>query len=259
MGQYGYSRDHRPDCKQGYFALVVTREGFPLGYKVFPGKTQDATMVAQIVTTIEGRSGAAHRIWVMDRGMASQVALRFLRAGGRQSVVGTHKTLLRQLAPALTADGGTTVRPGIEVKQCPSPEPGEVFVLCRSQDRRVKERAMHARFGQRIEAGLARLGPRLGHARRPLDRGRLEWQMGRILAQNSRAAAGTSSRLCRMGPPRRACGLVWTVPPEWDDWAGWGEGSSGGLCRVWARTASTSGRAWGASAVRFVTGRNRPR
>jgi hypothetical protein len=29
----GYSRDHRPDTKQVCIALVVTREGFPLGYE----------------------------------------------------------------------------------------------------------------------------------------------------------------------------------------------------------------------------------
>ncbi len=35
----GYSRDHRPDCKQVCIALVVTFDGFPLGYEVFAGNT----------------------------------------------------------------------------------------------------------------------------------------------------------------------------------------------------------------------------
>jgi transposase len=35
--QRGYSRDHRPDCKQITIALVVTPEGFPLSYEVFAG------------------------------------------------------------------------------------------------------------------------------------------------------------------------------------------------------------------------------
>ena len=34
----GYSRDHRPDCKQVCIALVVTFDGFPLGYEVVPGQ-----------------------------------------------------------------------------------------------------------------------------------------------------------------------------------------------------------------------------
>ena len=35
QAQRGHSRDHRPDCKQVCIALVVTREGMPLGYEVF--------------------------------------------------------------------------------------------------------------------------------------------------------------------------------------------------------------------------------
>ena len=42
LAQRGYSRDHRPDCKQVCIALVVTVEGFPLGYEVFPGNTHDS-------------------------------------------------------------------------------------------------------------------------------------------------------------------------------------------------------------------------
>ncbi len=33
----GYSRDHRPDCKQVNLALVVSRCGMPLGCEVFAG------------------------------------------------------------------------------------------------------------------------------------------------------------------------------------------------------------------------------
>ena len=39
----GYSRDHRPDCKQVVLALIVTPDGFPLYHEVFAGNTNDAT------------------------------------------------------------------------------------------------------------------------------------------------------------------------------------------------------------------------
>jgi hypothetical protein len=42
QAQRGYSRDHRPDCKQVLIALVVTFDGFPLGYEVFAGNTHDS-------------------------------------------------------------------------------------------------------------------------------------------------------------------------------------------------------------------------
>jgi len=55
----GHSRDHRPDCKQVCIALVVTRQGLPLGYEVFAGNRTDVTTVEEIVTTMERRHGRA--------------------------------------------------------------------------------------------------------------------------------------------------------------------------------------------------------
>jgi transposase len=72
QAQRGYSRDHRPDCKQVCIALVVSREGIPLGYEVFAGNRNDVTTVEEIVEKIERQYGAAGRIWVMDRGMVSE-------------------------------------------------------------------------------------------------------------------------------------------------------------------------------------------
>ena len=53
QAQRGYSRDHRPDCKQVCIGLVVTRDGFPLGYEVFDGNRTDVTTVQQIVEAME--------------------------------------------------------------------------------------------------------------------------------------------------------------------------------------------------------------
>src|SRR6516165_3689415 len=65
----GYSRDHRPDCKQVCIALVVTFDGFPLGYEVFAGNTHDSRTLQTIVATMEARHGMLGRVWITDRGM----------------------------------------------------------------------------------------------------------------------------------------------------------------------------------------------
>jgi transposase len=49
LAQRGYSRDHRPDCKQVCIALLVTRECMPVGYEVFVGNRTDVTTVEEIV------------------------------------------------------------------------------------------------------------------------------------------------------------------------------------------------------------------
>lgn len=56
LAQRGYSRDHRPDCKQVCIGLVVSRYGMPLGYQVFAGNRSDVTTVTEIVDTLASAS-----------------------------------------------------------------------------------------------------------------------------------------------------------------------------------------------------------
>jgi transposase len=190
QAQRGYSRDHRPDCKQVNIALVVTGDGLPLGYEVFAGNRTDVTTVEEIVTTMEGRYGKAKRIWVMDRGMASRKNLAWLRERGCQYLIGTARGELRRFEREIAAERDwQKVREGIEVKVCPSADGVETFLLCRSAERREKEKAMHERFSVRIEKALESLARRLERAKKPLDRSQIERQIGRLLGRNSRAAA----------------------------------------------------------------------
>src|SRR3989475_1125195 len=225
LAQRGYSRDHRPDCKQVCLALVVTRDGMPLGYEVFAGNRTDVTTVEEIVEAMEARYGVAERIWVMDRGMTSEDNLEWLRESGRRYLVGTPKTELRKWARQIAdARDWHAVRDGIEAKQCVGPEGTETFVLVRSMERREKERAMHERFCRRIEAGLERLGQRVRRARRALDPRRLERQLGRLLERNQRAAGRYVIDFVPDPTVPAGVRLAWTARPEWDDWARWSEG-----------------------------------
>jgi transposase len=90
MAQRGHSRDQRADCLQVCIALVVTREGMPLGYEVFDGNATDVTTVQ----TMEARYGLAQRIWVMDRGMRSQRNVQWLRETGRRYLLGAPRSIL---------------------------------------------------------------------------------------------------------------------------------------------------------------------
>jgi len=225
QAQRGYSRDHRPDCKQVCIGLVVTGEGMPVGYEVFAGNRTDVTTVEEIVAQMEARYGLAQRIWVMDRGMTSAANLEWLQRTGRRYLIGTAKSELRKWARAIAeAENWHSVREGVEAKLCAGPDGKETFVLCRSVERREKEQAMHARFTQRIEQGLDKLGRRIERARQALDRGTLERQIGRLLQRNTRAAGRYLIELVE--DPSRAAKvqLEWSVRPEWDEWARHSEG-----------------------------------
>jgi transposase len=225
LARRGHSRDHRPDCKQVCIGLVVTRDGMPLGYEVFAGNRTDVTTVEEIVGTMERRYGRAHRVWVMDRGMTSAETVAWLRSGERQFLIGANKSELKTLAPQLVdARDWQQVRDGVEAKLCVGPEGSETFLLVRSAERQLKERAMHARFCERIETALARLGGRLARARNPVDRSTTERQIGRLLGRNSRAAGRYAIRLIE--DPARPAGLRldWSIRAEWDDWSRHSEG-----------------------------------
>ena len=99
----GHSRDHRPDCVQINIALVVTREGMPLGYEIFSGSTTDVTTVKQIVESMENRFGKVNRVWVMDRGMVSAKNIAWLNSTKRRYVIGTARSELKRLAKAAFA------------------------------------------------------------------------------------------------------------------------------------------------------------
>jgi transposase len=225
MAKRGHSRDHRPDCKQVCIALVVTREGMPVGYEVFEGNRVDVTTVEEIVAAMETRHGEANRVWVMDRGMTSASNIAWLQAGKRRYLIGATKGELKKLkASLLDARDWTQVREDVEAKICPSPDGDETFVIVRSAERGEKERAMHERFAARIEEGLRRLARRIGRSKQVLDRGVIERQIGRLLGRNSRAAGKYSARLLDDDTRPAMLRLEWSSRPEWEEWAQHSEG-----------------------------------
>ena len=91
---------------------------------------------------MERRYGKANRIWVVDRGIAPEENNEFL-GHDRRYVVGTPRSMLKRFEQQLVEGDWKSIRDGLEVKICPSPTGNETFVLCRSQDRRQKERRIN--------------------------------------------------------------------------------------------------------------------
>jgi transposase len=218
--QRGYSRDHRGDCKQVCIALVVSREGIPVGYETFAGNRADVTTVQEIVQTMEDRYGRADRIWVMDRGMVSQDNMEFLREGGRRYIVGTPKGMLRQFERHLLSQPWQSIREGLEVQLVPSPDGQETYILCRSADRGRKEQAMHERFERRIEKGLREMEESC--CKRKYKLVTVAKRLGRLLGHNSRAA-GLFETDVVVGPDGGAR-VVWHKAEAWRKWAQLSEG-----------------------------------
>jgi len=193
MARRGYSRDSRPDCPQVVIALVVTTDGYPVGYEVFNGNTADSTTVQTIVEKIECDHGKCNRIWVMDRGNVSAANLTFIRERGGQYIVGTPKAMLRMVQGELSADGWQQVREGILVKTVrlddgDTLDASETLVLCKSTDRVAKESAMLDKFIERMEEGLTAIRNSIAKGRLT-DAATAHQRLGRLKEKNWRAAA----------------------------------------------------------------------
>jgi transposase len=225
IAKRGYSRDHRPDCVQVNIALVVTREGMPLGYEIFPGNKADVTTVEEIVAAMEARFGKANRVWVMDRGMASADNLAWLNETGRRYVIGTPKAeLKRWLKQIEERTDWRHIRDDVEVKICRGPDSEETFLLCRSASRIDKERAMHSRFKARIDAGLDSLERRIAKSTHALERGPIERQIGRLLERNSRAAGAFAIAVVEEPSHPSGIRLQRSYRSDWAEWANLTEG-----------------------------------
>ena len=177
--EYGYSRDHRPDCKQLVLALVVTPEGFPLGYEVLPGNTLDKTTWKGMIERLEKLHGPAQRIWIMDRGIPTQEQLEEMRQCQPPVwyLVGTPRAQVKKTRSQWESLAWQKIKDTVEVKLFK--ENQELYVVAKSQGRRQKEIAMRrqklARLlwtlrGMRRETSRDRLFMRLGAAKHKAGR-----------------------------------------------------------------------------------------
>lgn len=216
----GYSRDHRPDCKQVNIGLVVTPEGLPIGYEVFAGNRADVTTVEDMVELMEQKYGQANRIWVLDRGMISEENIDFLRERKARYLVGTPKSQLRRFeAQLLEQTNWAQVQEGVEVKIVAHPDGGcdEQYLLCRSSARRQKEAAMLELARKRLRAQLDKTHASL--QRRPAkDPNLIERRVGRWLGRFA-AAERLLEVTVQRDANNHACGLNITERAERTTWA----------------------------------------
>ena len=169
----GYSRDHRPDCKQVVVGLVVNRDGFPITHEVFAGNTQDRTTLSTMLDRVAERIGLNEGATVvLDRGMAFDENIAELKRRKLNYVVASRQPERnRWLADFEDTDGFAPVlrapsplnpaqkKTSIEVKTRVADE--QTYVLCRSEQRIAKDRAIREKHEQRLLADIDKLSRRI--------------------------------------------------------------------------------------------------
>jgi transposase len=184
MMRRGYSRDHRPDCKQMVIALIVNQEGFPFSYETFNGNRADVSTMETILRMVERKYGQARRIWVFDRGIVSEENLAAIRKRSGQYLVGTPRSQMKRFeAELLKKEDWAQVRAEVEVKQVAIPQSEETYILCRTAARQDKEKAIRERFSSSMEKALKALEKTIATGRLK-DRNQMERRLGKIQARH---------------------------------------------------------------------------
>lgn len=210
----GYSRDSRPDCEQVTIGLVVTPEQLPLAYEVFDGNRNDATTLSDMFDLMETRYGKSQRTWVLDRGFVSEDNLAELRRRGALYIVGTPRSALRKCErELLDKDNWSQVAPGVEARLVTLPpgadsegqdDPGarETYLLCRSQPRIDKDRAIVEKAAARLRQGLLKLKEQIDLGRQR-DRAKAERRIGRLLEKYQRAGRLYTATITEVDDPKK--------------------------------------------------------
>jgi len=165
----GYSRDKRPDCKQVVVGLVLDQKGFPKAHEVFDGNVQDRSTVDQMLEVSEKRVGSqTGSTVIVDRGMAYAENLQQIRDRGYHYLVAGRQPERNDWLDEIETEQGWE-----EVIRVPSPrnpaqkksrvqvkrqqKGEEVIILCRSQGRHEKDRAIRKKQETKLLGDLEKL------------------------------------------------------------------------------------------------------
>ena len=157
---YGHSKDHRPDLPQVVIGVAVTREGIPVRVWVWPGNTNDMSVISEVKDDLRGwRLGRV--VAVVDRGFSSDENLRYLtRAGGHWIAGERMRDGSKDAQEALSRQGCyRTVRDNLRVKEVLVGEGdgAKRFIVCHNPAEADRDKQGREETIARLQAELDRI------------------------------------------------------------------------------------------------------
>jgi hypothetical protein len=149
IGQYGKSKDHRPDLKQMVVGAVLDGEGRPVCCELWPGNTTDVTTLVPIVERLRQRFHIGAVCIVADRGMISAGTIETLeKVPGLTYILGARMRKQNEVKNDVLSRAGRyqEVYPKSNDPKAPSPlKVKEVFIedrryiVCHNEDQAQKD------------------------------------------------------------------------------------------------------------------------
>jgi transposase len=163
LGQYGHSKDHRPDLKQMVVGAVLDGDGRPICCELWPGNVTDVTTLLPIVDRLRRRFGIRHICIVADRGMISAETVADLEEQGWPYILGARMRRQVEVRDRVLADRGRfrVVHPKSRDRRDPAPlKVKEVriddrrYVVCVNEAEVQADRAARAAIVQSLREQL---------------------------------------------------------------------------------------------------------
>lgn len=168
LGQYGKSKDHRPDLKQMVVGLALDLDGWPLCCELWPGNTADVTTLLPVVQRLRQRFGVRRVSIVADRGMISAATLAALESAALDCdyILGARMRWVKEVREQVLADRGRYEEVTPERKTSKDPSPLKVkevvieerrYIVCLNEEQRRKDaadrEAIVAHLGEQLKRG----------------------------------------------------------------------------------------------------------
>ena len=165
LGQYGHSKDHRPDERQMVVGAVLDGDGRPLCCELWPGNTADVTTLIPIVDRLWRRFHIRQVCIVADRGMVSHNTITDLEQQGWPYILGARMRRQNEVREQVLADRRRfrVVRAAREKSTDPAPlKVKDVwvqerrYVVCVNEEEIEQDRAARAAIVAGLRAQLRR-------------------------------------------------------------------------------------------------------
>ena len=106
LGQYGNSKDHRPDRKQLVVGVILDDKGHPLCCEIWPGNTSDVKSLVPIVKRLKKRFRIGQVCIVSDRGMISDEVIAWLESESWPYILGVRMRQQKEVKEQVLSRAG---------------------------------------------------------------------------------------------------------------------------------------------------------
>lgn len=221
LAKYGRSKEKRSDCRLVTLALLVDEYGFPVLSHVYGGNQSEPETLGDILERLEENTSmlAGTVTFVMDRGIATRENIALMQNKGYAYLVIERSPVHKRYEQEFQAEKETFTRiddraegaDAVYAKKVQTSD-GKAHVLCISEGRAKKEKAMDGLAEQRFLEDLERL-------RQSVTKGtivvpeKVGQRLGRIQERRATIAQYYDMEIVCDETQKRVTALTWVKKP----------------------------------------------